>query len=119
MGAAARGRHRPRPRGIGSGGFAGAHSRTRPGLGARLSLAVRRRDDRRHDGDYPGPVRALRVYLVQSAKIQLPAARGCRTDQLRFWLVLDLPDWLRRWRAIHRRPKLAAAMSRRRGWELS
>src|SRR5215831_3061217 len=111
MAAAACNRHRPRPRGIRGGGFDRAHPGPRPGLGDRLSAAVRRWDDRGHDGDYPGSVRALRVHFIQFAPVQLAATRGCRTDQLRLWLVPDLPDRLRRWRAIHRRPELAAAMS--------
>src|SRR5215472_3990983 len=113
MAAAARNRHRPRPCRIRGGGFASAHPGPRPGLGDRLSAAVWRRDDRGHDGDYLGSVRALRVHLIQLAPVQLAAARSYRTDQLRLWLVPDLPDRLRRWRAIHRRPELAAAMSRR------
>src|SRR5215472_2510117 len=111
MAAAARNRHRPRPCGIGGGGFARAHPGPRPRLGDRLSTAVLRRDDWGHDGDYLGSVRALCVHLIQFAPVQLAAARSCRTDQLRLWLVPDLPDRLRRWRAIHRRPELAAAMS--------
>src|SRR5215831_12913821 len=99
-----------RSRGIRGGGFTRAHPGPRPGLGDRLFAAVRRRDDRGHDGDHLGSVRAFRVNLIQFAPVQLAAARGCRTDQLRLWLVPDLPDRLRRRRAIHRRPELGAAM---------